>query len=53
MVLLSSDKAAAMEGESSVINPETKKLCSDASAAELMGPVDSGERRMAKNGARS
>jgi hypothetical protein len=34
------------------MRPQTKKLCRAESAAEVIGPVDSGERIMAKKGAR-
>jgi hypothetical protein len=33
------------------MRPQTKKLCRAESAAEVIGPVDSGERMIAKKGA--
>ena len=34
------------------MKPETKNVYSEARAAEVIGPVDSGDRMMAKNGER-
>lgn len=53
MVLLSSIKAASSALDSGEIKPHMKKLCNADSAAEVMGPVDNGERRIEKKGARS
>jgi hypothetical protein len=50
-VLLSSTKAVSREREPEDMRPQTKKLCRAESAAEVMGPVDNGERIMAKKGA--
>jgi hypothetical protein len=33
------------------MSPHTKKLCNAESAADVMGPVDKGDRIMAKKGA--
>jgi len=33
------------------MSPQTKKLCKDARAAEVIGPVDRGDLIIAKNGA--
>ena len=52
-VLLSSASADSKFTELGEMSPQRKKLCSDESAAEVMGPVDSGERIIAKNGASS
>lgn len=45
--------AGSMLGHSGDMIPQRKKLWRDESAAEVMGPVESGERMMAKNGDRS
>ena len=52
IVLLSSIKVASNALEFWEIKPHTKKLCNADSAAEVIGPVESGERRIAKNGER-
>lgn len=52
-VLLSSIKAASKAGEVDEMSPHTKKLCRAERAADVMGPVDKGDRKMAKNGERS
>lgn len=50
MALLSSDRAAVRESASGPMRPQTKKLCRDVRAVEVMGPVDNGERMMAQKG---
>jgi hypothetical protein len=50
-VLLSSTKAVSRERDWEDMRPHTKKLCKEASAADVMGPVDKGDRMMAKKGA--
>jgi hypothetical protein len=52
-VLLSSAIPCSRDTESEDMMPTTKKLCKEDSALEVIGPVDSGDRIMAKNGARS
>lgn len=51
-VLLNSVRALSKPTEFAVIRPETKKLCKAERAVEVMGPVDSGERMIAKKGAK-
>ena len=51
--LLSSESAAWSETEVEQKRPHRKKLWRDVSAVEVMGPVDNGERMMARNGERS
>ena len=51
-MLLNSFKTASMDGESGENRPQAKKLCSAESADEVIGPVDKGDRRIAKKGAR-
>lgn len=51
--LLSSTRAVSKDTASGEMRPHTKKWWRECSAEEVMGPVDSGERMMAKNGARS
>ncbi len=50
---LSSTKAASKQREVGDISPHTKKLCKADRDAEVMGPVDKGDRRIAKNGVSS
>ena len=50
---LSSIKAASKQREVGDISPQTKKLCKAERDADVMGPVDRGDRRIAKNGASS
>ena len=50
MALLSSDKAAVREVACGPMRPQTKRLCRDVRAVEVMGPVDNGERMMAQKG---
>jgi len=52
IVALSSAKAVSTDGESNVIKPDKNMECSEDKAAEVIGPVDSGERMMAKKGER-
>ena len=52
MVALSSAKAVSTDGESNVIKPDKNMECSEDNAAEVIGPVDSGERMIAKKGER-
>ena len=42
--------AFSTEGESKVIKPDKNMECREDNAAEVIGPVDSGERMIAKNG---
>lgn len=51
-VLLSSASATSAEGASGEIKPHANKLCKDVKATEVMGPVDNGDRIMAKKGVR-
>lgn len=51
-VLLRSLSAGSRANASGVNRPHWKKVCSDVSAAEVMGPVESGERMIAKKGPR-
>lgn len=53
MALLSSDRAAVRESASGPMRPQTKKLCRDVRAVEVIGPVDNGERMMAQKGERT
>jgi hypothetical protein len=50
--VLNSAKAALRFGDAGDIMPETNRLWSADKAAEVMGPVDNGERIIAKNGER-
>lgn len=52
MVALSSARAFPTDGESNVIKPDRNRECSEDNATEVIGPVDSGERIIAKNGER-
>ena len=52
MVALSSARAFSADGESKVIKPDKNTECNEDSAAEVIGPVDSGERMIAKKGER-
>lgn len=49
-VLLNSVRAWSREGECAVMRPQTKKLCSADSAVDVIGPVDKGDRMIAKKG---
>jgi hypothetical protein len=51
-VLLNSVNAASRDTELEDIRLQTKKLCRDERAADVMGPVDKGDRMIAKNGAK-
>jgi hypothetical protein len=51
-VLLSSTRACSSAIELEEMSPQTKRLCNADRAAEVMGPVDKGDRIMAKKGAR-
>lgn len=52
MVLLNSARATSSAGDSDEMSPFTKKLWRDESAVEVIGPVESGDLRMAKKGVR-
>jgi len=52
MVALSSAMAFSTDSESKVIKPDKNTECNEDSAAEVIGPVDSGERMIAKKGER-
>ena len=52
MVALSSAMALSTDSESKVIKPDKNTECNEDSAAEVIGPVDSGERMIAKKGER-
>lgn len=52
IVLLRSINATSIARESGEIKPHVKKLCIADNAAEVMGPVDSGERSIEKKGDR-
>lgn len=52
MVALSSASAFSTDGESNVIKPDKNMECNEDSAVEVIGPVDSGERMIAKKGER-
>ena len=49
-VLLSSARTGSRSEASGEMNPDTKKVWIAANAAEVIGPVDSGERIKAKKG---
>jgi hypothetical protein len=51
-VLLNSVSATSKDTEVGDIRPQTKKQCNDEIAADVMGPVDKGDRIIAKNGAK-
>lgn len=51
-VLLRSLSAGSRAKASGWSRPHWKKVCSDVSAADVMGPVESGERMIAKKGPR-
>ena len=44
--------AFSTDSESKVIKPDKNTECNEDSAAEVIGPVDSGERMIAKKGER-
>jgi hypothetical protein len=50
-VLLNSVSAASRDIEEDDMRLQTKKLCRDKRAVDVMGPVDKGDRIIAKNGA--
>lgn len=52
IVLLRSINATSIASDSGKIKPHMKKLCIADNAADVMGPVDSGERSIEKKGAR-
>lgn len=52
VVALSSARAISTDGESNVIKPDKNMECNEDNAAEVIGPVDSGERMIAKKGER-
>jgi len=52
MVALSSAMAFSTDSDSKVIKPDKNTECNEDSAAEVIGPVDSGERMIAKKGER-
>jgi hypothetical protein len=52
-VLLRSASATSAESAVGEMSPHANKLCNEDNAADVMGPVDRGERIMAKNGANS
>jgi hypothetical protein len=47
---LSSRRAISSAGDSGVIRPHENSECRDVNAADVIGPVESGERMIAKNG---
>ena len=49
-VALSSARAFSTDGESNVIKPDRNIECNEDNAADVIGPVDSGERMIAKKG---
>ena len=51
-MLLNSVNAASKDGEVGDISRQTKKQCREARDADVMGPVDKGDRMIAKNGAK-
>lgn len=52
IVALSSARAFSTEGESRVIKPDKNMECNEVNAVDVIGPVDSGERMIAKKGER-
>lgn len=52
MVELSSASAESRSTVEGDMRPQTKKLCNAERDADVIGPVDRGDRMMAKNGAR-
>jgi hypothetical protein len=52
IVALSSAMAFSTDSEPNVIKPDKNMECNEVSAVEVIGPVDSGERMIAKNGKR-
>jgi hypothetical protein len=52
MVALSSARVFSRDGESNVIKPDKNTECKEDNVAEVIGPVDSGERIIAKKGER-
>lgn len=52
-VLLISANAISRDIDFGLIKSHTKKLCNEDRAAEVIGPVDSGDRIIAQNGASS
>lgn len=51
-VLLNSVSTTSRDTESEDIRPQTKKLCRDERAVDVIGPVDKGDRIIAKKGAK-
>ena len=51
--MLSSARATSRSFELALTNPVTKNVCKADSAAEVIGPVESGERMIAKKGLNS
>jgi hypothetical protein len=51
-VALSSARPFSTDCESNVIKPDKNMECNDDNAVEVIGPVDNGERMIAKNGER-
>lgn len=51
-VLLNSVSAGSNDIEFADIRPQAKKLCRDESAVDVIGPVDKGDRIIAKKGAK-
>ena len=49
---LSSTRAFSTDGEPKVIKPDKNTECNEDNAAEVIGPVESGERMIAKKGER-
>jgi len=52
IVALSSASAFSTDGESRVIKPDKNMECNEDNAVDVIGPVDSGERMIAKKGER-
>lgn len=48
--MLSVTRAVETSGDVGLMIPDMKKLRREASAVEVMGPVDNGERMIARNG---
>lgn len=53
IALLSSESAAVRESAPGPMRPQTKRLCKDVRAVEVIGPVDNGDRMIAQNGERT
>jgi hypothetical protein len=50
MVALSSVRAFSTDSESNVIKPDKNRECNEDRAVDVIGPVDNGERMIAKKG---